>query len=164
MLRETFTAAMRNVASTVSVVSTDGPAGRAGVTVSSMTSVSADAPQPTLLICVHHKCSAAPAIIGNRAFCVNVLREDQARISDYFAGRIRPPDGDRFGCADWTTQATGAPRILDPLVAFDCRLLNSALVGTHHVFIGAVEEIFVGTPGAPLVYADRSYRATRPLA
>jgi len=38
----------------------DGAAGRHGVTVSAMVSVSADTPQPTLLVCIHHRSAVAP--------------------------------------------------------------------------------------------------------
>jgi flavin reductase len=157
--RQRFLAAMSQTACTVAVVTTDGPLGRHGVTVSAMSSVSADTPKPTLLVCVHHLSKAAAAILANGAFCVNVLREDQSDISDCFAGRIPAPGGDKFGCADWLSGETGAPRVVDPLVAFDCRLTSSQQVGTHHVFIGAVEEVFVAEAGSPLIYANRAYTA-----
>jgi len=159
ILRGSFLEAMSQTASTVSIVTTDGPAGRAGVTVSAMASVSADTPAPSLLVCLHHLVSAAPAILKNGVFCVNVLNADQAHISDVFAGRIEMPAGDRFACADWTTQITGAPRVVDPLVAFDCRLTHSELVGTHHVMFGAVEDVFIARRGLPLIYANRAYGA-----
>ena len=41
-LRQRFLSGMSHAACTVNVVTTDGPAGRAGVTVSAMSSVSAD--------------------------------------------------------------------------------------------------------------------------
>ena len=44
---------MSRVASAVTVVTTDGDAGRFGVTVSSMTSVSADTSRPSLLVSIH---------------------------------------------------------------------------------------------------------------
>lgn len=168
-LKQQFFEGMSQAACTVNVITTDGAGGRAGVTVSAMSSVSADTPQPTLLVCVHHKSQAATAILENGVFCVNVLRDDQAFISDTFAGRIKTPDGDKFACADWTTLATGAPRVVDPLVAFDCRLVSGEQVGTHHVFLGAVEEIFVAERGSPLIYANRAYGTatridTRPTA
>jgi flavin reductase len=155
--RQQFLEAMSRAASTVSVVTTDGPAGRAGVTVSAMTSVSADAAEPTLLVCIHHLSRAAAAILGNGAFCVNVLSHDQAHISDHFAGRAGAPDADRFGCAEWTVQVTGAPRVVDPLVAFDCRLASAERVGTHYVVIGSVADIFIAPAGAPLIYTRRQY-------
>ena len=49
-LRQQFLHGMSHAASTVNVVTTDGVAGRHGVTVSAMVSVSADTPQPTLLV------------------------------------------------------------------------------------------------------------------
>ena len=156
-LRARFLTGMSHAAATVNVVTTDGPAGRMGVTVSAMSSVSADTPRPTLLVCVHTASASAAAILENGVFCVNVLRDDQAHISDAFAGRIEAAGGDKFACADWATQVTGAPRVIDPLVAFDCRLTHSERVGTHHVIFGAVEDIFIGRRGLPLIYANRAY-------
>jgi flavin reductase (DIM6/NTAB) family NADH-FMN oxidoreductase RutF len=156
-LRSAFLEGMSHTASTVNIVTTDGPEGRAGVTVSAMSSVSADTPAPSLLVCVHQMSSACPAILKNGVFCVNVLRDDQSHISDTFAGRIKAADGDKFSCADWVTQRTGAPRVIDPLVAFDCRLTHSELIGTHYVMFGAVEEIFIAQKGLPLIYANRAY-------
>lgn len=156
-LRGAFLEAMSHTAATVSVVTTDGPAGRAGVTVSAMTSVSADTPAPSLLVCVHREGSACLPILKNGVFCVNVLTDSQARISDVFAGRVATADGDRFSAADWTTMGTGSPRVADPLVAFDCRLTHSELIGTHYVMFGQVEDIFIADKGLPLIYAGRAY-------
>lgn len=162
-LRGKFLDGMSHAACTVSIVTTDGPAGRGGVTVSAMTSVSADSERPTLLVCVHHLSPAARAIIGNQAFCVNVLRDDQARISDTFAGRLPAREGDKFNCATWEPMATGAPRLTDPLVAFDCKLIGHDQVGTHFVFFGAVEAIHEAADGTALVYANRAYGSTVPI-
>ena len=159
-LRSRFLAGMSHAAATVNVVTTDGPAGRAGVTVSAMSSVSADTPKPTLLVCVHEASAATTAILENGVFNVNVLRDDQSYISDTFAGRFRAEITDKFDCANWTTQQTGSPRVIDPLVAFDCRVVSSDLVGTHHVFFGEVQDIFIAGTGSPLVYANRAYGAT----
>jgi flavin reductase (DIM6/NTAB) family NADH-FMN oxidoreductase RutF len=156
-LRDRFLTGMAFAACTVSVVTTQGPAGRFGVTVSAMSSVSADTQRPTLLVCVHHLSPAAEAIIANGVFCVNVLRDDQAYISDCFAGRYKTDDGDKFSCAEWVTQVTGAPRVVDPLVAFDCRVVSHQRIGTHYVFFGETEDLFISAPGSPLIYANRAY-------
>lgn len=163
-LRQRFLDAMSCAAATVNVVATDGPAGRAGVTVSAMASVSADGEAPTLLVCVHHLATAAAAILANGRFCVNILREDQSFISDTFAGRLPAPHGDRFACTGWAPMASGAPRVRDPLAAFDCRVHSAERIGTHHVFIGAVGEVFVAEAGSPLLFANRAYGAAARLA
>jgi flavin reductase len=154
-LRAQFLRAMGQTACTVNIVSTDGPAGRFGVTVSAMASVSADGPHPTLLVCVHHLSPAAVAIAQNGVFCVNVLRHDQSGISDAFAGRAQLED--KFSCTGWQTGETGAPYIADPLAALECRVMLNQRVGTHHVFFGAVEHLHFGADGMPLIYAARAY-------
>src|SRR5258708_3415386 len=156
-LRQQFLLGMSHAACTVNVVTTDGVAGRHGITVSAMVSVSADTPRPTLLVCIHHLSPVADALLRNGVFCVNVLREDQAHISDAFAGRSGAHGLEKFDCAEWTTQLTGAPRVRDALVAFDCRVTGSDRIGSHFVVLGSVEDIFVAGAGAPLIYANRAY-------
>ena len=159
LLREKFIGGMSHAASTVNIVTTDGPGGRAGVTVSAMSSVSADTPRPTLLVCVHDQSPAAAMIINNGAFCVNVLRDDQGYISDTFAGRFKDSLADKFDCAEWQEMPSGAPRVVDPLVAFDCSVVSAQRVGTHHVIFGEVGDIFIAGRGSPLIYANRAYGA-----
>jgi len=156
-LRQRFLIGMSHAASTVNVVTTDGVAGRHGVTVSAMVSVSADTPRPTLLVCIHHLSAVAGAVLENGVFCVNVLREDQVHISDSFAGRSGAQGAAKFDCARWASQVTGAPRVVDSLVAFDCQVTASERVGSHFVIFGCVQDIFVAAAGAPLIYANRAY-------
>jgi flavin reductase (DIM6/NTAB) family NADH-FMN oxidoreductase RutF len=160
-LRQRFLSGMSHAACTVNVVTTDGVAGRHGVTVSAMVSVSADTPQPTLLVCIHHKSAVAAAVLENGVFCVNVLRDDQAHISDNFAGRSGARGAEKFECTEWGTQVTGAPRVLDALVAFDCRVTASERVGSHFVVFGSVQDIYIAGGGAPLIYANRAYGVPR---
>lgn len=155
---------MSRAAATVNVVTTDGPAGRAGVTVSAMSSVSADGDAPTMLVCVHHAASAAPAIVENGVFCVNVMNEDQAAIADVFARRRPAPGGDKFAATETRPGTTGAPRIAGALVSFDCRVISAERVGTHHIFIGEVAGVALAPEGKPLVYAARAYGAHVPHA
>ncbi len=158
-LRDRFIQGMSHAASTVNVVTTDGAHGRAGVTVSAMSSVSADSARPTLLVCVHHQSPAASLILANGVFCVNMLKDDQTYIADTFAGRFRDQIADKFDCTEWRAMASGALRVVDPLVAFDCRVLSSDRVGTHYVFFGEVDDLFLSARGSPLIYANRSYGA-----
>lgn len=156
-LRDQFLSGMSRAACTVNVVTTDGDAGRAGVTVSAMSPVSADTIKPTLLVCVHYLSPAAEKIIQNGVFCVNVLRDSQTHISETFAGRSDNKVNEKFKCAKWTTQVTGAPRVIDSLVSFDCRLVSNIRVGTHYVLFGETEDIFVSDDGSPLIYTGRAY-------
>ncbi len=111
-LRQHFIEGMSRAATFVSVITTDGEAGRFGVTVSSMTSVSADGAGPSLLVCVHHLSPAATAILRNRAFCANLLSASQHGTSDLFSGRQKP-QGDRFDAVKWQPGQAGGSADLD---------------------------------------------------
>ncbi|MCP5087829.1 MAG: flavin reductase [Rhodobacteraceae bacterium] len=162
--RASFLEAMSRVASTVSIVTTDGPAGRAALTVSSLVSVSADSPLPTVLVCINKSSAACPVILSNGAFCANVLREDQQHIADIFAGRTGHVGEDRFVAANWAKGTSGAPQLVDPLASLDCRVTHSDLVGAHHVIFAEVQSLCIGSREQPLIYANRAYGTTAPLA
>ena len=156
-LREQFLIGMSHVANTVSVLTTNGPSGRAGVTVSAMSSVSADTTKPTLLVCVHRDNPITQLIESNGVFCVNVLRDDQTLIAETFAGRKKSSISNKFDCTDWEPMSTGSPRIKDSFIGFDCSILSNSTVGTHEVIFGEVQEVKITPRGEPLIYLNRSY-------
>lgn len=158
-LREQFLEGMSRAATTVTIVTTDGPGGRAGVTVSAMSSVSAD--RPALLVCVHQASPACAAIKANGSLCVNLLRDDQSEISDRFAGRDKPPGDDKFGGIGWRRLATGAPALDEALVAFDCTVMKAIDWGTHTVFIADVVDTELADGGRPLIYTQRRYATSQ---
>jgi len=163
-LRARFLEGMSRVAAAVTVATTDGEAGRFGVTVSSMTSVSADTSRPSLLISVHHLSPACEAIRKNRRFCANVLGSGQSFVSDLFSGRLKHLNDDRFGAVAWHAGATGVPVIDGTVVSLECELETALLWGTHFIFIGEVERIELSEQRSPLVYANRGYRRAIPIA
>ena len=154
-LRDQFLEGMSRAATSVTIVTTDGPGGRAGVTVSAMSSVSAD--RPALLVCVHRASPARAAIKANGSLCVNLLRDDQSDISDRFAGRDKTVGGDKFQGASWRRLATGAPALDEALVSFDCTVMKAFDWGTHTVFIADVVDTEVADEGRPLIYIQRRY-------
>ena len=153
--REAFLDAMSRAATGVTVVTSGGESGRQGQTVSAMCSVSAD--PPSLLVCLNRKSRLVPAIEGNRVFAVNVLRADQKRIADSFAGRPAPNDAPYdFERVRWEKAVTGSPILSSAVATFDCRVLDAHTVGSHTIFVG---EVVASTSarGKPLVYASRGY-------
>lgn len=163
-LRDRFLESMSRVASAVTVVTTDGEAGRFGVTVSSMTSVSADTSRPSLLVSIHHLSPAGEAIRKNRRFCANVLSGNQSLVSDLFSGRLKNLKEDRFGAIPWHAGTTGSPIIDGAIVSLDCELKTAVLWGTHFILIGEVEQIELSRQRSPLVYANRGYQRAIPIA
>jgi flavin reductase len=156
-LRAEFLEAMSRAVSAVYIVTTDGPAGRGGATVSAMTSVSADGPDPTLLTCLNAKASVLPLVLANGCFCINLLRADQADLSDIFSARRPAPGGDRFATVPTASLVTGAPQLTQTLASFDCALVSAQQIGTHHICIGAVKAVRSGPEGTALLYGMRRY-------
>ena len=145
---------MAHAATGVSVVTTDGEAGRFAVTVSAISSVSAE--PPLMLACINRRSPVAAAIERNGLLAINVLAESQQAIANVFAGRSPGANYD-FTCAQWRRSVTGSPLLCDAAAAFDCELDAIHEAGTHRIVIGRVVEARCG--GAlPLVYARRGYR------
>lgn len=151
-----FREAMARLGAAVHVITTDGPAGRTGVTATAVCSVS-DQP-PTLLVCLNRRSSAAPKLRDNRVFCVNTLGAEAESIADVFAGRTGAAAEERFNVGEWMTLTTGAPVLRSAVIAFECRNIEVKAVATHDVFFAAVEAIRIGAAGPALVYHERSYK------
>ncbi len=160
--RGAFLQAMAEAATSVTLVTTDGRAGRFGVTVSAFASVSAD--PPMVLACVHRKSPAAAAIAANGGFCVNVLSAGQSFLADVFAGRSERHAPYDFGCADWR-RAEGGWRLADAVASFDCELDREIAAGTHQVLIGRVLATHRGEVAdlPSLVYTRRTYSVAQPI-
>lgn len=155
--RDEFIAAMRRVASSVTVVTTDGPAGRHGATVSAFASVSAD--PPTVLICLFGQSRIARAVAENGRFCVNVLPEGSARIADRFAGRDDGRVADRFTGIDLNSGCE-APQIAGATV-FDCVSDQSMVSGSHLIVTGQVRAV-ADFGAIPLAYREGGYHRVVP--
>ena len=157
-LRAQFVEGMSRAATFVGVVTTDGAAGRFGVTISSLTSVSADGDHPSLLACVHHMSPAAGAILKNRAFCANLLGEGQQGVSDLFAGRVKPAPASRFDAVDWVAGPAGQPILTGATANFECRLATALLWETHYIIVGQVTSVWLSDAPSALLYGQRAYR------
>lgn len=156
--KQKFLEAMSRGATFVTVLTTNGEGGRYGVTVSSMTSVSADGFAPTILACVHHKSPFAAAVLTNKNFCANILHESQHPVSDLFSGRHKTGHAERFDGLGWSKSGNGQPMIAGVTANFDCVLRTSVLWETHHVLIAHVLDVTLNEDPRALLYGQRSYR------
>lgn len=152
--REDYRDAMARLGAAVSIVTTDGPAGRAGFTASAVCSVTDDT--PTLLVCMNRASSAYASVTGNKIVCVNVLSAQQEPLSRLFGGKV--PATERFAAAVWSTLETGAPVLADCAVAFDCQIANITTVGSHDVLFCRVVALQTG-PTENLIYLGRGYHS-----
>lgn len=157
---EEFRNAIARLPSGVSIVATDGPAGRAGFTATAIASVSDD--PPTVLVCLNRKSPQNRLIQENARFSISLLPKDAVTLANIFAGRTGLHLGDRFHHGDWTTLSTGSPVLKTAIMALDCQIETFEDVGSHTVYFGRVTATMT-KPRDPagakevLIYHDRHY-------
>lgn len=150
-----FREGMSHVVSAVHVITTGGPAGRAGFTATAMSSVS-DAP-PTLLVCMNVASSSASHLVENRLFAVNTLAASQQDVAEACSGRTGLSGEDRFSVGAWQNDADGLPMLNGAASIFRCRIVQSHQVATHLVVFGEVYAVDTTPDEHGLAYLKRRY-------
>ncbi|MDA7439452.1 flavin reductase family protein [Planktomarina temperata] len=148
--RSLFIEAMRHVAQSVTVVTTQGADGCTGATVSAFSSLSAD--PPSVLVCLRSDSRIGLAVGRNRVFCVNVLPEGASALAGRFAGRFDAKEPDRFGAIDCRNSHSGP--VLSGATAFECTVDQIITHGSHDICIGNVTAITNAAP-PPLSLYER---------
>ena len=149
-----FRNSMAMLGGAVSVITTDGPAGRFGFTASAVCSVT-DQP-PTLLVCMNRSSFSNVHFKSNGVLSVNVLTPGHQEVSGVFSNRDLDTE-QRFSSASWSTLESGAPLLDEALVSFDCRIAQAHEVGSHTIFYCEVLGIRNGDSQEALVYFNRAY-------
>lgn len=152
-LAEKVRAAMRRTASGVAVLATGGVEGRAGITVSTLCSLSLE--PPSVIACVHRDSRALGPIFANGRFSANILAEGQEHIAEAFAGFVPELRRNPFAAGRWRDH-DGVPRLNETVAFFSCRLADDHAFGTHRIVIGEILDV-EATDKPPLLYADRRF-------
>ena len=151
-----FRRAMGAFATGVTILTVDLDGEVHGMTANAFASVSLD---PLLvLVCVDSATRTHAHLHAKKRFGINVLREDQRSISEYYARpertheRAEAEAGARF---DRTPQ--GTPILHGSLAYLECRLHSTQEAGDHTIFIAEVEDVVV-QEGDPLLFFRGKYR------
>jgi len=150
-----FRTALRHLAGGVSVITTGQGADRTGLTVTSLSSLSAE--PPTVMFGLNLSSSSFPVLARHRSFGVNFLNATQKQIADRFAGRAGEKGEARYAGASWTQGVTGAPLLDGALAALDCEVEELIERHSHAIVIGRVREVRLGGDDAALVYWRGDY-------
>ena len=140
-LKQDFRHAMASCAAGVHVITTDGAAGRYGITMTAVSSIT-DEP-PTVMLCINRSAAIIPILQTNRDLCINVLSAGQQDVAEHFAGITQLSPEERFEYHIWHRGGSG--QLQD--------------IGTHCVFYVEISEIKVhDAERAPaLVYFRRHF-------
>jgi flavin reductase (DIM6/NTAB) family NADH-FMN oxidoreductase RutF len=148
-------ATMRQWATGVTVVTTQAGDRRAGMTVSSFTSVALE--PPTVLVCLNKSTYAHDLVRESGVYAISMLAAGQEALSNRFAG-FDPSITDRFEGLELTAAETGSPLLPGAAAWLDCQVRSTVDTGTHTIFIAEVVYAQVDAEAAPLVYHNRGYR------
>ena len=158
--KEAFRQAVANLGTGVAIITSDGPAGLAGCTVSAVTSVS-DQPL-TLLVCLNRTSRNNRVMRDNGSLCVNLLGHRNQPLAARFADGSLTID-QRFEEGSWSYPADGSPALDNALASLQCAVTDMSEVGSHTVFFLTVHSIGFGEPGEGLAYFQRRFHGL-PLA
>lgn len=150
----TFREAMAHLPAAVNILTTDGPNGRCGITVSAVCSVT-DTP-PTILACVNRNSSAHDVFDRNGRVCLNVLRGDDEQLALHFAGVTKMPMDDRFAWDIWDRSAD-LPVLSDAQMTAVGTICDRKQVGSHTVLFVQIEQITTRPNVDNLVYVNRQF-------
>ncbi len=148
--KDNFKAAMSLVPQAVYIVTTDGVEGRAGLTATAVTSVSAD--PPSLLVCLNATNASTMAFCKNMKLAVNCLSSTQIPLAAMFAGREK-----QFSEQDWFFAS--CPILRDARAVFECEISEMKLVDTHLIVFAKVLNVCVKPQTSALIYSEREYKS-----
>ena len=157
--QEQFRRAMASFATGITLVTLDDAGKVHGMTANAFASVSLD---PLLvLVCVDQKAQTHAHLHARKRFGVNILNEEQRRVSEYYADPARDIVGGECPDARFDRTVHGTPVLHGALAYLECRLQDARVAGDHTIFIGEVEDIVV-RGGKPLLYFQRGYHTMGP--
>lgn len=146
---ELFKIAMRQLAATVTLVTTFENGIRYGMPATAVTSLSLD--PPSLLICVNRSASVHSPTSRRRRFCVNLLADGQKALCADFGAL---PPASRFSVGTWKCGIDDLPYLADAAASAFCVVDGELEYGTHTIFIGRVVDAIVDARHSPLVFRD----------
>jgi flavin reductase (DIM6/NTAB) family NADH-FMN oxidoreductase RutF len=156
---ELFRKVMGSFPTGVTVITAERAPGQVhGMTANSFASVSLD---PLLiLVCIDQDARLLSYVKTQQRFGVNILKDTQQAISQYFAKPNQDPaDEARLGVAfEWTE--TGIPLLKDALAHIGCNVAAQHKSGDHTIFVGEVESLEL-MEGEPLFYHRGKYGGMR---
>jgi flavin reductase len=145
-----FKAAMRRLASTVAIVTTQNGTTRHGMTATAVTSLTTV--PPSLLVCINQSASIHEPIVRTGHFCVNLLACEHEHLVPIFSGKVTGEE--RFSSGDWATGEFAMPYLENAQANFFCTVSATVAHGSHSVIIGNVDKVVLFGEPSPLLYQE----------
>ena len=153
-----FKAAMRRLASHVCVITSGAGDQLTGITVTSVTSLSAE--PPAIMLGVAGTSSLHPVLERTGLFAVNALVSGDEGLANRFAGRDGAEGAARYEAGSWCALDTGAPRLVGAAFTLTCAVDRMIGWHDHSIVVGRVLEAHHdGSEPPALLYRNGHYGA-----
>jgi flavin reductase (DIM6/NTAB) family NADH-FMN oxidoreductase RutF len=149
-----FRLVMRRLAGGVSIITAGRGNDITGMTVTSLTSLSATPPR--LLVSINRQASSFGLIDRHRLFGVNILGSDQHGIAGRFSnGRLK--GNQRFEGIEWFSGSSGVPLLGNSLATIECQVEEIIERHSHGIVVGSLLSFEMAPRLSGLVYWNGQY-------
>jgi flavin reductase (DIM6/NTAB) family NADH-FMN oxidoreductase RutF len=149
-----FRSVMRRLPGGVSIITAGTGDEISGMTVTSLTSLSANPPR--LMVSINRQASSYALIARHRVFGVNILGSDQLATADRFCD-ISLKGKQRFEGAEWSTGLSGVPLLGQSLATVECQVEEIIERHSHGIIVGRLLSFDLSRRVSGLVYWNGHY-------
>lgn len=150
-----FRDAMATLGAGVNVITTNGIAGRCGLTATAVVSIT-DSP-PTMMVSINRNSATNEAFKANSRMAVNILSADQQLAAEYFGGMHPVTMEERFEKFAFIEGKGKLPILQGAIANLEGSIVATHEVGTHTLFILELDNMTMRDEGDALIYFNRNF-------
>jgi flavin reductase (DIM6/NTAB) family NADH-FMN oxidoreductase RutF len=146
--------ALRRMPGPVALITTADPrtGAYAGLAASAVIPVSME--PASMLVAINRNASAHATIAEAGRFCINLLCNGQTDLVSLFSNSARREE--RFAGTAWADR-DGLPYLPSACASIFCHVDTGHHFGTHELFVGAVDEVLIGTGNDPMGWIEGNF-------
>ncbi|UNM96986.1 flavin reductase [Ignatzschineria rhizosphaerae] len=154
-IKKIFRDAMATLGAGVNIITTNGPAGKCGLTATAVVSIT-DSP-PTMLVSINRNSATNETFKANSRMAVNILNADQQLAAEYFGGMHPVTMEERFAKFDFIEGKGKLPILQGAIANLEGSIVATHEVGTHTLFILELDSMQMADLGNALIYFNRGF-------
>lgn len=156
-IQQQFRDSMASMSAAVNIITTNGSAGKCGLTATAVCSIT-DSP-PTIMIAVNRNSKTNETLKENGVVCVNILAKEHEETAKDFAGFTALDIEERFRRHAWCEGEYQLPVLEEALSNLQGQIIKTIEMGTHTLFFIEISSIRNRMGGAALAYFSRAFHA-----
>lgn len=154
-IKKIFRDAMATLGAGVNIITTNGIAGKCGLTATAVVSIT-DSP-PTMLVSINRNSATNNTFKENTRMAVNILNADQQLVAEYFGGMHPVSMEERFAKFNFTEGKGKLPILEGAIANLEGSIVATHEVGTHTLFILELDSMVIAETGNGLIYFNREF-------